>query len=221
MSANEERLLAPGSSAIRGHQETFSQLTNVDMKFGFVRDGSGDERELTQSSFSSFLQQRDPEVRRNAFHQFYREFKDHQFTLASALGSSIRGDVFDSRARNYSSAIEAALFAWRRRSVYDNLISTVRNSSRPCIAISNCENVSSDCRSSSLRYLHSDGRRHAEQHRMGRSGGTCARGASLGQEYSLFWVTVCVKADGAIASKTRASAAGPLVMAPTQVRRTS
>ena len=132
LSANEERLLALGSSAIRGHQETFSQLTNVDMKFGFVRDGSGDERELTQSSFSSFLQQRDPEVRRNAFHQFYREFKDHQFTLASALGSSVRGDVFDSRARNYPSAIEAALFRDDvPLSVYDNLISTVRNSLPP------------------------------------------------------------------------------------------
>ena len=34
LSANEERLLALGSSALRGHQETFSQLTNVDMRFG-------------------------------------------------------------------------------------------------------------------------------------------------------------------------------------------
>ena len=111
LSASEERLLALGSSALRGHQETFSQLTNVDMKFGLVRDGSGKERELTQSSFSSFLQQRDPNVRREAFHRFYAEFKDHQFTLASSLGSSIRADVFDSRARNYPSSINAALFA--------------------------------------------------------------------------------------------------------------
>jgi oligoendopeptidase F len=128
LSAKEERLLALGSSAMRGHQETFSQLTNVDMKFGFVRDGSGNERELTQSSFSSFLQQRDPEVRRGAFHRFYSEFKDHQFTLASSLGSSIRADVFEARARNYPSAIEAALFVDDvPLSVYDNLITTVRS----------------------------------------------------------------------------------------------
>ncbi|MGA7215217.1 MAG: oligoendopeptidase F [Terrimicrobiaceae bacterium] len=128
LTAKEERLLALGSSALRGHQETFSQLTNVDMRFGLVRDGSGKERELTQSSFSSFLQQRSPEVRREAFHKFYAEFKDHQFTLASSLGSSIRADVFDARARNYSSAIEAALFRDDvPMSVYDNLISTVRS----------------------------------------------------------------------------------------------
>lgn len=132
LSANEERLLALGSSAMRGHQETFSQLTNVDMKFGVVRDGSGKERELTQSSFSSFLQQRDAEVRREAFHKFYAQFKDHQFTLASSLGSSIRADVFDARARSYPSAIEAALFLDDvPLSVYENLISTVRSRLSP------------------------------------------------------------------------------------------
>lgn len=132
LSANEERLLALGSSAMRGHQETFSQLTNVDMRFGFLRDESGNERELTQSSFSSFLQQRNPEVRRQAFHKFYAEFKDHQFTLASSLGSSIRADVFDARARNYPSAIGAALFLDNvPLSVYDNLISTVRGRLSP------------------------------------------------------------------------------------------
>ncbi|MCK9590273.1 MAG: hypothetical protein M0Q93_13050, partial [Terrimicrobiaceae bacterium] len=110
LSAAEERLLALGASALRGHSETFSQLTNVDMKFGKLRDGDGSERELTQSSFSSFLQQRDPGVRRAAFHQFYAEFSDHKFTLAASLTSSVRGDVFQARARNYPSARDAALF---------------------------------------------------------------------------------------------------------------
>ena len=132
LGAAEERLLALGTSAMRGHGETFSQLTNVDMKFGTLRDGEGNERELTQSSFSSFLQQRDPSVRREAFHQFYAEFSDHRFTLASSLSSSMRADVFYARARNYPSAIESALFCDDvPASVYDNLISTVRNNLDP------------------------------------------------------------------------------------------
>ena len=127
LSANEERLLALGSVAMRGHGETFSQLTNVDMKFGTVRDDQGRERELTQSSFSSFLQQRNPAVRREAFHKFYAEFRDHQYTLATAYANSVRADVFYARARNYPSAIEAALFRDDvPLSVYENLISTVR-----------------------------------------------------------------------------------------------
>jgi oligoendopeptidase F len=127
LSAAEERLLALGSSAVRGHSETFSQLTNVDMLFGTLKDGEGNDRELTQSSFSSFLQQRDPAVRQAAFHQFYKEFSEHRFTLASSLANSVRADVFYARARNYPSAREAALFADDVPvTIYDNLISTVR-----------------------------------------------------------------------------------------------
>lgn len=127
LSAAEERLLALGSSAVRGHSETFSQLTNVDMLFGTLKDGEGNERELTQSSFSSFLQQRNPAIRKAAFHQFYKEFSEHRFTLASSLANSMRADVFYARARNYPSAREAALFADDvPTTIYDNLISTVR-----------------------------------------------------------------------------------------------
>jgi oligoendopeptidase F len=127
LSANEERLLALGSSALRGHGETFSQLTNVDMTFGLLTDEKGVERELTQSSFSSFLVQRDPEVRRRAFKLFYAEFDAHKFTVASTLANSVKADVFHARARNYPSAREAALFSDDVPvSVYDNLIATVR-----------------------------------------------------------------------------------------------
>ena len=132
LSAAEERLLALGSSAVRGHSETFSQLTNVDMKFGVVRDDKGEERPLSQSSYSSFLVQRDPAVRRRAFEQFYAEFTDHQFTLASSLANSVKADVFNARARNYPSARECALFQDDVPvAVYDNLISTVRANLQP------------------------------------------------------------------------------------------
>lgn len=132
LTAGEERLLALGSSAVRGHSETFSQLTNVDMKFGTLQDAEGNERELTQSSFSSFLQQRDPAVRKAAFHQFYREFSDHRFSLAAGLANSIRANVFYARARNHASARDAALFSDDvPAAIYDNLISTVRANLAP------------------------------------------------------------------------------------------
>ncbi len=127
LSEAEERLLALGHSALRGHRETFSQLTDVDMKFDPVTDEKGVQQPLSQSAFSSFIVNPVPRVRREAFHTFYREFGDHQFTLASSLASSVRADVFSARARNYSSAIEQALFADDvPLAVYDNLISTVR-----------------------------------------------------------------------------------------------
>lgn len=132
LSTAEERLLALGGAALAGHEATFSQLTNVDMKFGDLTDEDGREMPLTQSSFASFLVKRDPKVRKKAFRQFYQEFGDHKFTLAASLSSSIKADVFHARARNHPSAREAALFRDDVPvSVYDNLISSVRGNLAP------------------------------------------------------------------------------------------
>ncbi|HXA10286.1 MAG TPA: oligoendopeptidase F [Chthoniobacterales bacterium] len=132
LSEKEERLLALGSAALSGYDDAFSQLTDVDMKFGVLRDDKGEERPLSQSSFSSFLVKRDHDLRKRAFHQFYAEFQDHQFTLAAALSYSVKADVFRARARNYSSALEASLFKDDIPSaVYDGLIAAVRQNLTP------------------------------------------------------------------------------------------
>jgi oligoendopeptidase F len=132
LSEKEERLLALGSAALDGYDETFSQLTDVDMKFGVLADEKGAEKPLTQSSYSSFLVKRDHALRKRAFHQFYEEFQDHQFTLASSLAYSVKADVFRARARNYPSALEASLFSDDVPvTVYDGLISAVRKNLAP------------------------------------------------------------------------------------------
>lgn len=132
LSEPEERLLALGDAALDGYDDTFSQLTDVDMKFGIVIDAEGNERELTQSSFGAFLVKRDHALRKRAFHQFYQEFEDHQFTLASSLSYSVKADVFRARARRHPSALEASLFRDDVPvTVYDGLIDAVRGNLAP------------------------------------------------------------------------------------------
>src|SRR5437870_3265390 len=132
LSEPEERLLALGNVALSGYDDAFSQLTDVDMKFGVLTDENGREKALTQSSFSSFLVKRDHELRKRAFHQFYAEFQDHQYTLAASLAYSVKADVFRSRARRYSSALEAALFPDDVPvGVYNGLIKSVRANLKP------------------------------------------------------------------------------------------
>src|SRR6516164_5317125 len=132
LSVPEERLLALSNVALSGYDDTFSQLTDVDMKFGVLVDETGRERALSQSSFSSFLVKRDPELRKRAFHQFYAEFRDHQYTLAASLAYSVKTDVFHARARHYPSALEAALFPDDVPiAVYDGLIQSIRANLKP------------------------------------------------------------------------------------------
>src|SRR6266404_2686137 len=132
LSEPEERLLALGNVALSGYDDTFSQLTDVDMKFGALTDETGRQKPLTQSSFGSFLVKRHHELRKRAFHQFYEEFQDHQYTLATSLAYSVKADLFRARARNYSSALESALFPDDVPvEVYDGLIVSVRANLKP------------------------------------------------------------------------------------------
>ena len=129
---SEERLLAMGAEPLAAARQAFGQLTNVDMDFGSLADENGDQRKLTQSSFSSFLNMRDPQLRRDAFHQFYHQFAAHRYTLAAMLAGSVKSDVFSARARNFGSALERALFPDRMpTSVYHNLVDTVRGHFEP------------------------------------------------------------------------------------------
>ena len=132
LSVPEERILALGNVALSGYDDTFLQLTDVDMKFGVLIDETGREKPLTQSSFSSFLVKRNPELRKCVFHQFYAEFRDHQFTLAASLAYSVKANVFQARARHYSSTLAATLFPDDVPVVvYDGLIQTVRANLKP------------------------------------------------------------------------------------------
>ena len=128
LSQPEENLLAMQGEMAQTANKAFRQLNDADLKFGEVVNEHGVAMELTNASFSSFLISPNREVRRKAFHQYYKQFHGHENTLAATLAGSIHGDVYYAKARNYPSARESSLFADNvPLSVYDNLIAAVRN----------------------------------------------------------------------------------------------
>lgn len=124
----EEKILAMASLPLGAASDSFSQLNNVDLRFGELENETGQTVELSHGAFSSFLVKPQRELREKAFFQYYREFEEHRFTIASTLSHSVKADVFGARVRNYPSALEKALFADNVPvSVYENLIQTVRD----------------------------------------------------------------------------------------------
>ncbi|HEX3659398.1 MAG TPA: oligoendopeptidase F [Pirellulales bacterium] len=123
---SEEKLLAMQSEMSGAAGRVFRQLNNADLKFGVLKNERGEQVELTHASFSAFLHSPKREVRRAAFEQYYQQFAAHENTLAATLEGSIQGNIYYARARNYPSALDAALFPDKMpRSVYDNLIAAV------------------------------------------------------------------------------------------------
>ena len=123
---NEEKLLAMQSEMSEASNQIFRQLTDADLKWGAIKNERGELVELSNSSFSSFLQSPERGVRKKAFHQYYTQFSAHENTLAATLAGSIQRDVYYARARNYPSALEASLFHDKVPvAVVDNLVESV------------------------------------------------------------------------------------------------
>lgn len=128
LSDREENLLAMQAEMAGTARKAFGQLNDADMQFGELENEKGETIELGHSSFSAFLNSPKRSVRKQAFHQFYKEFADHENTLAATLSGSIQRDVYYAKARNYPSAREASLFADNVPvAVYDNLINAVHS----------------------------------------------------------------------------------------------
>jgi oligoendopeptidase F len=126
--AGEERLLALAGASLSGYKEIFSQLMNVDMKFGTLTTNHGEKIALTLGLADSLLANPDRATRRRAFQKLYRQVRNHQSTLAATLAASVRADVLYARSRRYGSALEAALFSDNvPLAVYDSLIRNVRS----------------------------------------------------------------------------------------------
>ncbi len=123
----EERLLAMQGEMAQAAAKTFRQLNDADLRFGTVTNERGERIELSNATFSQLLHSPKRSVRRTAFHQFYRQFQDHENTLAATLSSSILTDVYYARARGFENSLAAALFPDQVPvGVYDNLVATVK-----------------------------------------------------------------------------------------------
>jgi oligoendopeptidase F len=123
----EEQILAMQGEMAGAAGRIFRQLTDSDLKFGFVENEKGESVELTQSTFSKLLESPERAVRKTAFLQFYEEFASHENALAAALHGSVQKDAYYARVRGYDNCLQQALFADNvPQTVYDNLIATVR-----------------------------------------------------------------------------------------------
>jgi oligoendopeptidase F len=125
LSDKEERLLALQAEVNQTAQESFSVLTNVDFVFGSIDTPEG-AKELSQSTFASFLRNHDRSLRKRAYEQFYAVYDAHKTTLASLYSGSIKLDKYFATVRGYPDAREMSLFPDAvPGSVYDNLVATI------------------------------------------------------------------------------------------------
>lgn len=127
LSEKEERILSLQMQPAQTPYNAFSVMENVDLnkQFGTV-NVKGEEKPLTQTTFTTLLKNQDRNVRRETYEKFYKKFEDFQNVIAALYTGSVNQDVFNVRARGYDSSLQQALYGNKvPLSVYHNLIDCV------------------------------------------------------------------------------------------------
>ncbi|MDK2957959.1 MAG: oligoendopeptidase [Synergistaceae bacterium] len=122
----EEEILARSGEMARTPENAFSLLTNADLTFPVIRDESGRETELSEERYYLLSRSKDRRVRKDAFEGLFTTYGKFRNTLAALYSGSVKSDLFFSRARKYTSALEASLHGDNiSPSVYDMVVDTV------------------------------------------------------------------------------------------------
>jgi oligoendopeptidase F len=125
-SAEVEAVLAAAGEITDAPDNIFSMIDNADLRLPPIRNETGEEVELTQGNYLTYIRSTDRRVRKEAFEALHETFLKQRNTIAATLSAQVKTDLFYTRQRNYATARERALSRYNIPvSVYDNLIATV------------------------------------------------------------------------------------------------
>jgi len=127
-STEVEELLGMASDPLGGASNSSAMLTGADFKFSPAKDSKGRKIEVTQGNFhTSLMEDPDRKLRRSAFESYMDKHLEFKNTLATNLTTSIKANVFYSRARKHENSLSASLFENNIPvDVFENLILTFK-----------------------------------------------------------------------------------------------
>lgn len=109
-SAEVEELFGMLRDPFQAVRMTAGAIANADFKFKPAKDSKGKNLELTQSTKNSLMHSPDRKARRTAWENYNDKYLEFKNTLAGNLAASIKSNVFNMKARDFKSSLEATLF---------------------------------------------------------------------------------------------------------------
>ena len=125
LSKKEEKLLS-GMNFLGGFSSNMDMLSDVDFKFGSVKDSNGKSYELNHASYSSLVRSADRKLRKSAMEKMNGKYGEFINTLANNYINDVKADCYFAKVRKYKSALERELNGEEiDKQVYDMLIKQV------------------------------------------------------------------------------------------------
>ena len=111
LSSEMEQLLASAAEVQGASQKAYGMLSNADLKFPSVKDSEGKEVTLSNGRFVPTQMSKDRTLRQSSFEAFYAKYEEFKNTWAAMYDGEVKSRIFESKARKYNSAFEAAVNA--------------------------------------------------------------------------------------------------------------
>lgn len=126
LSAKEEIVISSFGESFAAASEISESLRDSDLTFDDIVDNEGKKYPLSESSYIHYQMSDDRILRKSAFESYYKTYKQHIHTFASAYRAQVKTAVTEARLRGYGSSREMSLSKNNiPLSVYDNLIESV------------------------------------------------------------------------------------------------
>lgn len=127
LSAPEEKLLASLSEVMGAPADIADSLQDADLTFDSVKDGVGEEHEVTGSNYILLQTSSDRTLRENSFRSFYKTYRNHINTFAATYAGAVKAATAEAAARHYESSRAMSMAGENiPAEVYDNLVASVR-----------------------------------------------------------------------------------------------
>lgn len=128
LSKEEETLLANYSEVFSSMKNTFDILTNTEFKFGKIIFDNGIEKEMTDSTYTKYLKDKNRDVRKQAFNLMYDKYSEFLNTITELYLSRVKESVITAKIRKYKSSLDMAVFNDdSTMKVYNALIEAIHN----------------------------------------------------------------------------------------------
>ena len=126
LSKEEEKILADAGEIAVGPENIFSMFNNADIRFQAIKDTEGNELPVSHGTFIQLMENKDRNIRKQAFESMYHTYQQFGNTVASIFTSHLKQEHFFAKTKKYDSVRAMHLDQGNiPEGVYDNLIETV------------------------------------------------------------------------------------------------
>jgi oligoendopeptidase F len=126
-SGEVEGLLAQAGDPLSAAYSAYLMLAEGELRFADAVDSQGQRHPVATGTVEALLQSPDRALRQSAWASHQDGFLAFKNTLGAIYAGSVRGDVFNARARNHASVLQARLFGGNiPQEVYDQVLDACR-----------------------------------------------------------------------------------------------